>query len=353
MREKSPKELALLTCLAVGFVTFGLIIGATKVISNNANTFLATVVAIPVIVLTYLVVYFVVKEFIYEKIKLIYKTINQEKIERKGDAKALMDGNILANVNRQVVHWASDQKREIAELKEKETFRREFIGNLAHELKTPITSIQGYILTLLEGALEDPNINRSFLMKASKNVDRLVMLTEDLDALTKYESQKLQPEFEKFSLVELVSDVFDTLAYKAEEKKVHLRFFDEYETNFFVFADKGMYAQIFTNLLSNSIVYGKENGESIVRFFDMDEHYLVEVSDNGIGISQEDLPRVFERFYRVDKSRSRHEGGSGLGLAIVKHILEAHNQTISASSVVDKGTTFSFTVQKFNPEKIK
>ncbi|MGY6562383.1 MAG: sensor histidine kinase [Luteibaculaceae bacterium] len=351
MRYQSPKELTILASILIGGFTFLTVLTVIKVLKTSTDAVLAVSITLPVVLFTYIVVFFIIRDFIYEKVKLIYKTINQEKLSRKTDSVEMMNGYILNDVDKQVMHWAANQKQQIAELKEKESFRREFIGNLAHELKTPITSIQGYILTLLEGALEDPTINRNFLQKASKNVDRLVMLTEDLDALTKYESRYLQPEPEKFSLVELVKDVFDTLSYAAQERSIALKLFDDYETNFLVYADKGMYAQIFTNLLSNSIVYGIEKGETVVRFFDMDEHYLVEISDNGIGISEEDLPRVFERFYRVDKSRSRHEGGSGLGLAIVKHILDAHNQSISVNSKVGKGSTFSFSIEKVKKNK--
>ena len=346
MRERTPKEIALLVALVIGALSFLIVALISKVIYNNLDVLLSSIVSLIILVSTYLLVYYILEQFIYEKIKLIYKTINEKKIDRKKDSKQLMSTDILSDVNRQVLSWAANQKQEIEELKEKETFRREFIGNLAHELKTPIFSIQGYILTLLEGALEDEKINRNFLLKASKNVERLVMLTEDLDALTKYESRNLRPEIERFSMVEIVNDIMDSLSYKADEKNIKLRFFYDYETNFQVEADKGMIAQVFTNLISNSVSYGKEGGETVIRFFDMDKHYLIEIQDNGIGISKEDLPRIFERFYRVDKSRSRHEGGSGLGLAIVKHILEVHEQNISVNSTENIGTVFSFTLLK-------
>ena len=230
----------------------------------------------------------------------------------------------VMKVQQDVMDWAQERVQEISQLKEQENFRKEFIGNLAHELKTPVFNIQGYILTLLEGALEDPDHNRKFLIKAAKNVDRMAGLIDDLDVITKIEGGSLELELRKFNLAALVVDVMDQLEQKAHRAGIEVEFVDENRRNVEVIGDTPKIEQVVTNLISNSLRYGKEGGKTQVRFYDMDEQMLVEVADDGIGMSEEHLPRIFERFYRVDKSRSRNAGGSGLGLSIVKHISEAH-----------------------------
>jgi two-component system phosphate regulon sensor histidine kinase PhoR len=235
---------------------------------------------------------------------------------------------------------------EIEDLREKENFRKEFVGNLAHELKTPIFSIQGYILTLLEGALEDPNFNRKFLMKAAKSVDRMTMLVEDLDTITQFESGSLKLDKEKIDVVELTKEVIEQREEEAEQKNIDISFNKNYDKPIYADADSFRVSQVLINLITNSINYGKIGGKTTVRFFDMDERILIEVEDNGPGIGKEHIPRLFERFYRVDKSRSRHQGGTGLGLAICKHIIEGHEQSMNVRSEVGKGSVFSFTLAK-------
>ncbi|MEO0404089.1 MAG: ATP-binding protein [Bacteroidota bacterium] len=220
------------------------------------------------------------------------------------------------------------------------------MGNLAHELKTPVFNIQGYILTLLEGALEDPDNNRKFLKKAAKSVDRITALIEDMDVITKIEDGHYDMETSKFDLVELTKDVIDSVERKAKNAEISLLLKNPNQKSIMVTADMPKIEQVITNLLVNSIKYGKQDGKSIFSFYDMDDTVLVEVADDGIGISEDDLPRIFERFYRVDKSRSRHAGGSGLGLAIVKHIIDAHGQTVNVRSTPGVGSTFSFTLEK-------
>jgi len=263
-----------------------------------------------------------------------------------------INDDVLSDVNKEVISWAKDKKEEIERLKEQEAFRREFLGNLAHELKTPVFSIQGYLLTLLEGGLEDDSVNRDFLLRASKGVDRMTHIIEDLDEINKFESGRMPLEIEQMDLVELIENTFKSLELLAESKKIKLSIKnrDKY-TKLMVLADVPKLEQVLINLLSNSISYGNTNGNTEVRFNDMDEVILVEVADDGLGIAEKHLSRLFERFYRVDKSRSRHEGGSGLGLAIVKHILEAHHQSINVRSTEDVGTTFSFTIQKAKSSK--
>jgi two-component system phosphate regulon sensor histidine kinase PhoR len=218
------------------------------------------------------------------------------------------------------------------------------LGNLAHELKTPVVSVQGYILTLLEGGLEDPNVNTKFLERASKSVDRITTLLEDLDQITQMEVDQIQLHETRFDLVKLLNDVMEMLDSLAKEKDINIKFAKVYEP-IYVIADKAKIEQVLINLIKNSISYGNERGFTEIRFSALDGSVLVEVSDNGPGIETQELPRLFERFYRVEKSRNRNEGGAGLGLAIVRTILEAHNQSINVRSSVGVGTTFSFTLR--------
>lgn len=286
-----------------------------------------------------------IERFIHKKITLIYKTIHRLKTQKKSTASIDFSTNILKNVNKEVVEWARDNQLEIDSLKKQAEYRKEFIGNLAHELKTPAFSIQGYILTLLEGGLEDPSINRNYLLRADKNLDRLINLISEMDRITKLESGETPIIVEKFDLYELTKEVVEEVEYKAQKSDIELEIVDPKKI-INVSADKTKIAQVITNLVVNSIKYGKAGGESRIKFYDMDENILVEIEDNGVGIAEEHLPRLFERFYRVDKSRNRNQGGSGLGLAIVKHIIDAHKQTINVRSTEGEGSTFSFTLSK-------
>ena len=254
-----------------------------------------------------------------------------------------MDKDVLGQVNDEVQEWAQEKREEIMELKEREGYRREFIGNLAHELKTPITSIQGYILTLLEGGLEDENVNREFLERASKGVDRLTAIVDDMDTITRLEEGVLELDMNKTNLRRLVDEAIASMRIQA--KKAGISMFCSIDSNTLVECDEDRILQVFTNLLNNAIKYGKEGGKVTISGYSIEDRIMVEVSDDGIGIESEHLPRLFERFYRVGSSRSRHEGGSGLGLAIVKHIIEAHDQSITVVSAPEQGTRFTFSLQ--------
>ncbi len=346
MRSTTPRGIAFSISCILALVVFVAVFAVTLVLNGDFYFVSAGVVAGLTFFATYFLVYYTVDKFIYSKVKLIYKSIYSQKIRRKTKERINKSPDMLAEVNEEVMSWAEDKEEEIKKLREQEAFRREFLGNLAHELKTPVFSIQGYILTLLEGGLEDPEINRDFLQRAERGVDRMMHIIGDLDTITQLESGSLQPNMKKVNIVELAREVMDSLEMKAKERHIKLAFNRNYDRPILVNCDKGRIAQVFTNLLVNSINYGREGGKTDVRFFDMDEQILIEVADNGLGISQDHLPRVFERFYRVDKSRARHQGGSGLGLSIVKHILEAHLQTISVRSTEEVGTTFVFTLEK-------
>ncbi len=296
-------------------------------------------------IISFAVFYFFIKHFINDRLKLLYRSIRKGKIKAGDELQFRITDDVIADAEKETAIWAEERAKEISRLKEQEEFRREFLGNLAHELKTPVFSIQGYILTLLEGGLEDEKVNRLFLERASKATDRIANILEDLDELTKLEVDGLKLDLKKFDIVELTKEIFDTLAFMAEDKSIKLKFAKEYGS-IMVKADRGKIAQVLTNLISNSITYGNENGTTILRFYAIDDIVTIEVSDDGPGIEENQLPRLFERFYRVEKSRNRNEGGSGLGLAIVKHILESHGQSISVRSTVGVGSTFTFSLDK-------
>jgi two-component system phosphate regulon sensor histidine kinase PhoR len=298
-------------------------------------------------VFTFLLLRYTLDKFIYEKIRLIYKTIHNLKSSTKKEDKKRIDQNIIENVNRQVLEWGQVQQDEINKLKELAKYRREFLGNVSHELKTPIFNIQGYVLTLLDGGLEDQKINREYLLKTEKSINRMIAIIEDLEEISRLESGELKLHLVSFDIVQLTKEVVEFLEIKAKKKNIKIGFLKNYDKPINVFGDKKRLRQVLINLLDNTIKYGiPEDGNTKISFFDMDENILVEVTDNGIGIDEENLPRLFERFYRTDKGRSREQGGSGLGLAIVKHIIEAHNQVINVRSKVGVGTTFAFTLKK-------
>ncbi|WP_317194426.1 sensor histidine kinase [Aureivirga sp. CE67] len=252
----------------------------------------------------------------------------------------------METLSLKVQKFAEGKRLEIETLNERESYRREFLGNISHELKTPLFTVQGYILTLLEGGLEDVDIRDKYLERANKGVERLVSIVKDLDMISKLESSDLNLSISTFNCVELVQDVFDLFEMKAKRKNILLRFDKNYDVPILVKGDVERIEQVLTNLIVNSIKYGKMDGTITVSIESYKENkLLVKVTDDGEGIKQEDIGRLFERFYRVDKSRSRDQGGSGLGLSIVKHILEAHNESIFIESEYGQGSEFSFTLE--------
>jgi len=346
MKQATPIQVAFRAAISIGAIVLCLLL-ITHFFFSPIEWWVQLLIVLAVTVGAFGVIYYAIEAFIDSKIRLIYKTIHtlkSPKAAHKDDINMRTD--ILGEVNREVQSWAKDKASEIRELRQRDDFRKEFIGNLAHELKTPIFNIQGYILTLLEGALDDPEINHKFLMRASRSVDRMILITNDLDTISRFESGRMELKLEKTDLVELTREVFDGLELSAKNKKVKLRFDKKYDKPVWVKADRFRVSQVFTNLISNAINYGKTEGQCVVSFFDLDENILVEVSDDGPGIAADHLPRLFERFYRVDKSRARNMGGTGLGLAIAKHIVEAHGQSITVRSKEGEGTTLSFTLSK-------
>lgn len=304
-------------------------------------------VGLGTLAVSYLLLFASLKILIYDKIKSIYTTIHDLKASRDFSMENLDLGeDIFKEINTDVQQWAVSNKNEIEQLKKLEAYRREFVGNVSHELKTPIFNIQGYILTLLDGGLQDEKINLDYLNRAAKSVERMISIIEDLDTISQMESGELSLYFEKFDIVALISELFLGLEMKASQRNIKLKFAENYNRPIYVSADKNHIRQVVTNLIVNSIKYGKQDGITTIKFTDLYQHLVVEISDNGMGIAKHHLPRIFERFYRVDKGRSRDHGGTGLGLAIVKHIIEAHNQTIDVKSSEGEGTTFTFTLKK-------
>lgn len=284
----------------------------------------------------------VLEKFIFDRINLLFDKVLNITYERKvlkllDDPFELIDSKVNTYLEK------LEQEEEL--LTEQQKFRREYIGNIAHELKTPIFTIQGYILTLLDGGLEDQRINRDYLQRADKSIERIIDLLNDLDLITKLDSGEFPLEMETFDLVQLCREVFDSLELKAKEREISINFLTAPKRQIFVDADRRRIYQVISNLVVNAIKYGKDNGSVDVSFNEMNENYvLVEVIDNGVGIDEENLLKIFQRFYRVDKSGGRKQGGSGLGLSIVKHIVEAHGQTLNVNSKIGVGSTFSFTL---------
>lgn len=299
-------------------------------------------------IIAFYIIQFAINKFLLEKIRPIYKIIDFVPQKEKKDEEIKLDHGFveLSEVELDVKNWAQNQRQEIERLKELERYRKDFVGNVSHELKTPIFNIQGYILTLLEGGLDDPNINKLYLNRSEKSIDRMISIVEDLESINKLETGELKPKFSVFDIVKIVEDVYESEQRLSNERKILLMFGEKPDKPLMVKGDRKRIIEVLTNLVINAIKYGKKNGFVKIGFYDFDDKIMLEVSDNGIGIDKKDLPRIFERFFRVDKSRSREQGGTGLGLSIVKHIIEAHNQTINVQSVFNKGTTFTFTLEK-------
>ena len=344
MAQLTTRQVALLAALVVG-VLGGLLAGvAPDITGSPLARWWPFVCALVVFGISYAAFSIGIERFVHNRIKSLYRTVHELKRNRPDGKETGAAGDLLSKVNAEVAEWASERRIEIKELHEREKYRREFIGNLAHELKTPIFNIQGYILTLLEGGLEDEKVNRDFLDRASNGVDRLMKIVEDLDLITKLESGVMDLRVAKMDLSAAVKDTIEALEMPARNKGVVLR--NGVAPGTLVMGDRDRLGQVFINLMNNAINYGKAGGACTVTSYPLGNQVVVEVTDDGIGISSEHLPRLFERFYRVGKSRARNEGGSGLGLAIVKHIVDAHGQSITVKSQEGKGTTFTFTLQQ-------
>jgi two-component system phosphate regulon sensor histidine kinase PhoR len=287
------------------------------------------------------------QKIIFGRIELTLAKLRRSKILTEIDVSKFTDdiSDPIERFNAEIIQLSNDRQKELEHLQKLENYRKEFLGNVSHELKTPIFNIQGYVATLIDGGIYDPKINIEYLKRADKSVDRMINIIDDLETISQLETGTLSLDLEKFNIVEMIHDVCKQIEIQAQKKNITLKVITE-KDNIKVFADRFRIRQVFSNLLSNSIKYGKEHGETSITINTDKEKATITISDDGIGIEEKHLPRIFERFYRVDKGRSREQGGTGLGLSIVKHIIEAHNQTISVSSKENQGTTFIFTLPK-------
>ena len=335
MQSISPKRQAIVIALFAAVIA-GLSGLVVHIIDESNYYILMIFIGLLVFAVVFIVVFYLLNNFIYKRLKPIYKTIQSVNYSENRFKKYLdeMDRNLVDDVQQDVLTWAKRKTREIAQLRQIEKYRREFLGNVSHELKTPIFNIQGYVSTLLDGGLEDETVNR------------LISIVDDLESISRLESGELKLDKHEFNLVKLIEDVFEAHEMISKERGISLKLNYASGTPVMVFADKQRILDVLNNLIVNSIKYGKENGSTQVDFLDMGDNVMVEIKDNGIGIAEKDLPRIFERFFRTDKSRSREMGGTGLGLSIVKHILEAHNQNINVQSDPAEGTSFTFTLEK-------
>ena len=335
-----------MTFVVVGFCM--LFWGLHSTIRVYINPLISFVISLVVSALAvFYSIHSILNYYLNRRIKLIYKMIRKSKVSMSNTSDWKdTDDDVLSRVELEVGKWISEQQKEIQSLKDLENYRKNFLGNISHELKTPIFAVQGYVHTLLDGGLTDPNVNRRFLKKAAKNIDRLETIVEDLDIIAKLEAATLQLDTQEFDIKELAVEVIEEVEVQAMDRNISIQLKQGADQSFMVVADKEYIRTVLLNLIVNSIKYGKQDGFTKIGFYNMDSYILVEVADNGIGIEQKHLKHLFDRFYRVDKSRSRERGGSGLGLSIVKHIIEAHQQTINVRSTPGLGTTLGFTIEK-------
>jgi two-component system phosphate regulon sensor histidine kinase PhoR len=340
-KNLSPKQLSAFTALIVSLpVGIGYWLVEQKL-------FISIIAFLLMLIGTYFLISFVLEWFIYRKIKLIYKFIYQTKASKREETyyKYILPQKSIDEVKEDVEQWAEQRSAEIEILKKNEAYRKEFLQNLAHEFKTPIFAIQGYVDTLLGGALDKPTVNKKFLENAARNIDRMVNLVEDLDEISRLESGE-QPLYKEYFIIQdLIREVYESLSIKTGRKNIKASIKKGCEAPISVFADKEKIRQVVINIVSNATKYGKQDGTIVAGIYQTDgRNVLIEFSDDGIGIAEEHLSRIFERFYRTDRGRSRDVGGTGLGLAICKHIIEAHQQTIHVRSKLDVGTTIGFTL---------
>lgn len=321
---KSAKTYALLiTSVVVLFIVVVLSVNEIAGFTHSLVDYL--VLGVVVLTGTFLIIRWFFIRFVEAKIDPIHETIHSFTVSKV---------------------WAHKQTEEIQKLKKQEKYRKDFLGTVSHELKTPIFNIQGYILTLLDGGIDDPSINKLYLKRAEQSVNRMINIVEDLDSIARLESGEFKLKLDNFNLVKLIEELIEYLEMPARQKNIKIGFNKTYNKAIRVRADRKRIEEVLENLIGNTIKYGKDGGRTTIGFTDTGKQILVDITDNGIGIEEKNLPRIFERFYRVDKSRSRESGGTGLGLSIVKHSIQAHEQTITVRSKVNEGSTFIFSLQK-------
>lgn len=345
-KNLSPQQLSALTALTISIpIALGLYV-------FNHTWWVALSYFLIIFLGSFGLILFSLQTFIYRKIKLIYKLIYQTKASKREEFyyKNILPQKSIDEVREDVEKWAGQKKAEIELLQQNEAFRKEFLQNLSHELKTPIFAIQGYVDTLRNGALYNSAVNEKFLQSTSRNVDRLVSLLDDLDEISKLESGEQKLNMQEFIIQDLIKEVFDTLTITTAEKNIKFLIKKGCDFPLTVYGDKEKIRQVLINFVENAVKYGRQNGAIEASVYNVDgKNVLIEISDDGAGIAEEHLPRIFERFYRTDLARTRKVGGSGLGLSICKHIIEAHNQTIHVRSKIDVGSTFGFSMGAKKP----
>ena len=343
IKFKKTYRFAVKSAFYITLFSTGLLVLLTYFFANfTPNIYIYFAVCIAAF--SFLVIQYRVERFIYRRVKKIYDDVSLLESTSFINQSVTTD---METLTREVQKFASDKKIEIETLKVREEYRREFLGNVSHELKTPLFTVQGYLSTLLDGGMKDKTIRKKYLERAEKGVERLIYIVQDLDMMAKLENGELNTEFAKFDIVAVVQNVFDLLEMEASKKDIMLLFDRKYNRPVYVTGDQEKIEQVVRNLIVNSIKYGKEKGSTEVGIEDfVSNKVIVRITDNGEGIAKHNIPRLFERFFRVDKSGSRAEGGSGLGLSIVKHIIEAHNEKINVQSVLGKGSELSFTLEK-------
>ena len=297
-------------------------------------------------IIYYVSIYNTFNKYILKKIRPFFETIDFLQVPESKLYNQIEEGELLKRLDKQFMEWAKSKLKEIATLKANEKFRKEFLGNVSHELKTPLFNMQGYVSTLLDSNLEDEQINLKYLHRTEKNINRLISIVKDLETISALESGREKLEFEDFNILDLISDNIEMQEIRANKKGIDVVIDSSECKTFKVHANKKGISDILGNLLINSIIYGVENGKTIIKIKDCEDKIQISIIDNGIGISPQNINRIFERFYRVDKSRSKIQGGTGLGLSIVKHMIEAHDQKIKVQSTVNVGSNFTFSLNK-------
>ncbi len=348
MKIASTKLISIVIALIFASITGILLFISHGVENANYYVYLIFDVLISFL-LMYIALYYTFNNFIIKKLKPIFDTIDTLQMPVEKLYESIENGSLLNEIDNKVMDWAKNKIAEIAVLKANEKYRKEFLGDVSHELKTPLFNIQGYILTLIEGELEDEEINMKYLKRTEKNINRLISIVKDLETISQLETGERLLEYGNFDIVKLITEVFDMLDIKASEKKIKLKFDKKYPSQILVRADKKRISDVLNNLIINSIKYGKENGTTLASIVQTEKNILISIEDNGIGIADQYQKRIFERFFRVDKSRSKIQGGTGLGLSIVKHTIEAHMQSISVKSQINVGTKFTFSLEKVKP----
>ncbi len=344
MRIRSIEHASLLIASIV--TAFVIVCGSILVAIYGFAWWGLLIICFAELIISFVISRWIFKKFVIYQIKPIFQIVFSRTIKtRELEDSLLKQHNILAVVRSELSVWAEYNQMEIERLKEIEKYRRDFLGNVAHEMKTPIFNIQGYIATLLGGGLEDPEINRKYLERSEYSIDRLINIVTDLDEISRLESSVHKLKIEQFDVAALTREIIEELEMEAGKKNIRM-YIASAAHPVMVRADRYYIERVLMNLIINAIHYGRQNGFVKISFIDMLDKVIVEVSDNGMGIAKDDIPRVFERFFRADKSRSRENGGTGLGLSIVKHVIEAHRENITVRSAVGRGSTFSFTLSK-------